>query len=153
MTNNDILRRLRYALNINNTAVVEIFALADYSMDYMTLDRIFKKEEMDDYLECSDDVLDAFLDGLIISKRGKQENKGAAVKKVTLNNNVILKKIRIALELRDDALISIIALADLRVSKSELSALFRKKGHKNYRECKDQFLRYFLKGLTTHLRK
>ena len=131
MTNNDILRRLRYALNINNSAVIDIYKLVNFSIDYNTLDSIFKRDDMDGYIECSDEVLDAFLDGLIISKRGKQEGKETPAKKahVTLNNNIVLKKIRIALELKEDLLIEIIALADLRVSKSELSALFRKEAH------------------------
>jgi uncharacterized protein YehS (DUF1456 family) len=64
-----------------------------------------------------------------------------------MTNNDILKKLRIALELRDTDIIEILKLADFEVSKSELSALFRKEDHPNYKECGDQLLRRFLNGL------
>ncbi|MEX6039882.1 DUF1456 family protein, partial [Providencia hangzhouensis] len=69
-----------------------------------------------------------------------------------LNNNIMLKKLRVAFELKDTDMIEIYQLVDFRVSKPELNAVFRKPGHKNYRECGDQLLRYFLKGLTIRLR-
>jgi uncharacterized protein YehS (DUF1456 family) len=69
-----------------------------------------------------------------------------------LSNNEILKSIRIALELRDDDLVGILRLAGVEVSKSELSALFRKPGRANFRPCGDQFLRNFLVGLTAKYR-
>ncbi|MDM3696825.1 DUF1456 family protein, partial [Proteus mirabilis] len=56
------------------------------------------------------------------------------------------KKLRVAFELKDMGMINIYELADIRVSNPELSAIFRKTGHKNYRNCGDQLLRYFLKG-------
>ena len=64
-----------------------------------------------------------------------------------MNNNDILKKLRIALELKDTDIIEILKLADFDISKAELSALFRKEGHANYKECGDQILRRFLNGL------
>ena len=99
-------------------------------------------------------IMEHFLDGLIIHKRGKKENKTETVKKtaVPLTNNIILKKIRIALELQEDDMLGILKLANVQLSKSELTALFRRVGHKNYKECGDQFLRNFLKGLTIRYR-
>jgi uncharacterized protein YehS (DUF1456 family) len=64
-----------------------------------------------------------------------------------MTNNDILKKLRIALNLRDTDIIEILKLADFEISKTELSALFRKEDHKNYKECGDQILRRFLNGL------
>ncbi len=64
-----------------------------------------------------------------------------------MTNNTILKKLRIALELKDTDIIEILKLADFEISKSELSALFRKEDHKNYKECGEQLLRRFLNGL------
>lgn len=64
-----------------------------------------------------------------------------------MTNNDILKKLRIALKLRDTDIIEILKLAEFEVSKSELSALFRKEDHPNYKECGDQLLRRFLNGL------
>jgi uncharacterized protein YehS (DUF1456 family) len=69
------------------------------------------------------------------------------------SNNTILKKLRIALELKEDDMLGILKLSDVAVSKAELSAFFRKEGQKNYKECGDQFLRNFLKGLTLRYRK
>jgi uncharacterized protein YehS (DUF1456 family) len=69
-----------------------------------------------------------------------------------LTNNDILKKLRIALELKDEDIIHILKLADFTVSKSELSALFRKDDHPNYVACGDQLLRNFLQGLIIYKR-
>ena len=64
-----------------------------------------------------------------------------------LTNNDILKKIRVALELRDDDVVKILDHVDFKITKSEINALYRKPGHENYRECGDQLLRNFLNGL------
>jgi uncharacterized protein YehS (DUF1456 family) len=92
----------------------------------------------------------AFLDGLIISRRGPTEQKPASGTEATgaLNNNLILRKLRIALELNEEAMIAILARAGVQISKSELSAMFRAKGHKNYQSCGDQIIRNFVRGLT-----
>jgi len=69
-----------------------------------------------------------------------------------LSNNDILKKLRVALKLRDDEIVKICSLVDFKVSKSELGALFRNEEHPKYMECGDQILRNFLNGLVIHLR-
>jgi len=154
MTNNDILRRLRYALNINDSTMVEIFKLSEHEIEQSTLTDLLKKEDEKGYVDCSDNVMEYFLDGLILHKRGKKEIKSGQAKKLgaPLTNNTILKKLRIALELKEDDMLGILKLANIIVSKSELTALFRREGHKNYKECGDQFLRNFLKGLTIRYR-
>lgn len=154
MTNNDILRRLRYALNINDSTMVEIFKLSEHEIERSNLTDLLKKEDEKGYVDCSDNVMEYFLDGLILHKRGKKEIKSGQAKKLgaPLTNNTILKKLRIALELKEDDMLGILKLANIIVSKSELSALFRREGHKNYKECGDQFLRNFLKGLTLRYR-
>jgi uncharacterized protein YehS (DUF1456 family) len=155
MTNNDILRRIRYALDINDSTIIEIFKLAEYEIDQATVTALLKKEEDRGFVACSDKILGYFLDGLILHKRGKKETEPGQVKKAAspLTNNAILKKLRIALELKEDDMIGVLKLADIAVSKSELTALFRKEGHKNYKECGDQFLRNFLNGLFIRYRK
>lgn len=154
MTNNDILRRLRYALDISNPAMVDIFKLSGCNIELPTLLKFLKKEEEDDFIECSNPLMTFFLDGLITKNRGRREPAdGQAVKPDTnLTNNTILKKLRIALDFKEEDMIAVMKLADITISKSELSALFRNKGHKNYKECGDQFLRNFLKGLTIRFR-
>ena len=154
MTNNDILRRLRYALDIKDSTMIEIFKLSGYEIARSKLIDLLKKEEEDGYFACSDEVMELFLDGLIIHKRGRREEMPGHVEKhdVPLTNNGILKKLRIALKFREDEMLSTLKLAGMSLSKSELSALFRKEGQRHYKECGDQILRNFLKGLTTRLR-
>ena len=154
MTNNDILRKLRYALNINDSTMIALFKLVDHEIEQSNLTGLLKKEDEEGFVICSDDVLGYFLDGLIIHKRGRKENKPGETRKPDsrLTNNSILKKLRIALELKEDAMLGILKLANVDISKSKLTALFRKEGHKNYKECGDQFLRKFLKGLSIRYR-
>ena len=154
MTNNDILRRLRYALDIKDSTMVEIFKLSEYEIARSDLIDLLKKEEEEGYADCSDEVIVLFLDGLIIHKRGNGDMApGHAEKRdLPLTNNGILKKLRIALKFREDEMLSTLKLAGMSLSKSELSALFRKEGQRHYKECGDQILRNFLKGLTTRFR-
>jgi len=154
MTNNDILRRLRYALDIKDPTMIAIFNLSEYEIAHSNLIDLLKKEEEEGYVDCSDEVLGLFLDGLIIHKRGKSGMLPVDVEKreLPLTNNDILKKLRIALKFREDEMLSTLKLAGMSLSKSELSALFRKEGQRHYKECGDQILRNFLKGLTTRFR-
>jgi uncharacterized protein YehS (DUF1456 family) len=154
MTNNDVLRQIRYALNIDDSTMIGIFKLADHEIEQSNLTGLLKKEDEEGFVNCSDDVLRYFLDGLILYKRGRKENKPGEARKADsrLTNNSILKKVRIALELKEDDMLGILRLANVEISKSELTALFRKEGHKNYKECGDQFLRKFLKGLSIRYR-
>lgn len=155
MNNNDILRRVRYSLDISNPGMIEIFKLSGCTLELPTLLKLLKKEEEEDFISCSNPLLSFFLDGLIIKRRGKRESpEGQAPKPdAGLNNNVILKKLRIALDLKEEDMLATMKLAGVVISKSELSALFRNKGHKHFKECGDQFLRNFLNGLTRQYRK
>ena len=150
MTNNDILRRFRYALDISNATMLRIFSLAGQEVNQATLMGLLKKEDEEGYRECDPLCMEQFLEGLIILKRGRMENAVARPThaETEFTNNDILRKLRIALELKEDDMIAIMNAAGVTISKSELSALFRAKGHKNYKVCGDQFLRNFLKGLT-----
>jgi hypothetical protein len=69
-----------------------------------------------------------------------------------MTNNDILKKLRVALMLRDDEIVDILSLVDFRISKAEIGAFCRKEGHPKYKACGDQVLRNFLNGLVIHLR-
>ena len=157
MVNNDILRRVRYALNIKDRTMLDIFKYGENLITHEELLNLLKREGEEDFLKCSNKVLEAFLDGLIILKRGKQEPKDGkeyTPVKITKNNinNIILKKLKIALSLKSDDMLQIFKLAGLELSSSELSAVFRKEDHKNYRVCGDKYIRNFLKGLTIYYR-
>lgn len=153
MNNNDILRRLRYALNISNSGMADIFKLSGYEISEAKILTLLKKEEEEGYVECSDMELSLFLDGLIVQKRGRKDGPEPEVKpEARMTNNLVLKKLRIALNFKEEDMLAVFKLADFDVSKPELSAFFRKKGHKNYKLCKDQMLKNFLQGLTIYLR-
>ncbi|MBW2186569.1 MAG: DUF1456 family protein [Deltaproteobacteria bacterium] len=154
MTYNDILRRFRYAVDLSNSDILECFNLIGHSVSPERLHSFFKRETESGYQELPAELMNAFLNGLIIFTRGRKENDADIVQRpqTPLSNNVILKKIRIALELREDDMLNLLDTADFSISRSELSALFRKKGHKNYKECGDQLLRNFINGLTQHNR-
>ncbi len=150
MTNNDILRRLRYALNLNGVSMAEICALARHEIGPADVLKLLKKEDENGFAACGDTLLTAFLDGLIIHKRGSRDSNtmNAQAADGALNNNMIIRKLRIALELNDADMLDIFRLAGVSLSKPELSALFRTAGHRNYKECGDQLLRNFVRGLT-----
>ena len=154
MTNNDVLRRFRYALDIKDSVMIEIFNLAGDNVERGLLLNLLKKEDEQGFIDCSDKILTNFFNGFIIYKRGEKEDKTGKPRPVEslLNNNLILKKIRIALELREGDIIEILNAADVKVSGSELTALFRRREHRNYKPCGDQFLRNFLTGLTKKYR-
>ncbi|MGE5027894.1 MAG: DUF1456 family protein [Betaproteobacteria bacterium] len=149
MINNDVLRSIRYALDLSDAKVAGMVKLAGRDISQADVASLLKKEDEAGFAECDDDVLSAFLDGLIIQNRGKMESgpdQGKAPES-RLTNNAILKKLRVAFELKEEDMHQVLALAGFSVSKSELSALFRARNHKNFRKCGDQFLRNFLKGL------
>jgi len=155
MTNNDLLRRLRYALNLNGISIAELCGLAGYEIGPTDVLKLLKKEDEHGFVVCDDAVMCAFLDGLITSRRGPRDTPAAAAPTSDglLNNNLILRKLRIALELNDADMLSIFKLAGIAVSKAELSALFRGAGQRNFKECGDQLLRNFVRGLTLVVQK
>ncbi|MGZ5052435.1 MAG: DUF1456 family protein [Methylobacter sp.] len=153
MINNDVLRRVRYAMQLRDPVMIEIFALSGATVTLDQLLKLLKKNNEPDYLPLSNKLLEQFLDGLIIYKRGKQENPPVQPPKpAPLNNNLILKKLRIALEFREEDMLETFKLADFSLSRGELSSFFRQKDHKHYRECGDQILRNFLQGLVIRFR-
>ena len=146
MTNNDVLRRIRYIFDFNDSKMISIFALADQQVTREQISKWLKKEEDPDYQNCNDVQLATFLNGLIIDQRGKKDGPQPQPEK-NLTNNIIFRKLKIALNLKDEDILALLLLADLRISKHELSAFFRRADHKHYRSCKDQVLRNFLKGV------
>jgi len=146
MNNNDVIRRIRYIFDYGDDTMMEIFALADYEVNRETLSNWLKKDDDPNFVGIYDKDLARFLNGFIAYKRGKKEGEQPKPEK-TLNNNIILNKLRIALILRSEDMLEILALANLRISKHELSAFFRKPHQNQYRLCKDQILRNFLHGL------
>ena len=152
MKNNVVLRQIRYIFDLNDSQMINIFAQADVTVTRELVSDWLKKEEDEDYEILSDFELATFLNGFINERRGKKEGVQRPAEK-RLNNNLIFRKLKIALAYKDTDIIDIYKLADVSVSKHEISAFFRNPNQKQYRDCKDQLLRNFLYGLKLKYRQ
>jgi uncharacterized protein YehS (DUF1456 family) len=173
MENNDILIRLRYALDIKDTDMVEIFKLGEVEVTKEEVLKILTKPkdsyddedyyeediaEDEEHIKCTNSMMESFLNGFITFKRGKQEPKPgqpdtpAPSKSKESINNQLLKKVKIALALTSEDILDIFEKAGITVTKGELSAMLRKEGHKNYKQCLDKYARNFLRGLALKYR-
>ncbi|EXJ22497.1 putative cytoplasmic protein [Alkalibacterium sp. AK22] len=179
MNNNDRLVRLRYALDVKDEQLVEIFKLGQQDISKAEVQELLKKakteensqldrepSDRDDYSaetlyekSCSNRLLESFLNGFIIYERGQQYNAhGEPIQPTYLlekdqdANNVLIKKVKIALALTSDDILDILDETGVRLSNSELSAVLRKQGHRNYKVCGDRYARNFLKGLAYRFR-
>jgi uncharacterized protein YehS (DUF1456 family) len=163
--NNDILIRLRYALDIKNIEMVEIFKLGGFDLTKEEVLKVLTKsrdveehESIEDegHIPCDDEMFESFLNGLITFKRGRQDLKPGQPDIPELSyehvNNLLLKKVKIALSFTGEDMIDTLELAGVKITKGELSALLRREGHKNYKVCGDRYARNFLKGLTLKYR-
>lgn len=146
MTNNDIIRRIRYIFDFNNGQMVKLFEEAEVKVSQEQISVWLKKDDDPKYKSMQDVMLATFLNGLINHKRGKREGPQPKPES-KLTNNLVLRKLKIALNLTSDDMLEALNLANFNLSAHELSAFFRKTDHKHYRECKDQVLRNFLQGL------
>ncbi|WP_074499396.1 MULTISPECIES: YehS family protein [Thalassotalea] len=146
MTNNDVLRRIRFTFQFKDQQMVNIFALASRQVTTQQVIAWLKPDEDKETMPISDSELASFLNGFIVEKRGRSEKAVPAPEK-QLTKNLILKKLKIALNLTSDDIIALLAKMDVTIGSAELTAFFRKPEHKNYRHCKSQFLRNFLMAL------
>lgn len=146
MNNNDILRRIRYVFDLDDTKMMAIFDQGGMEVTRAQISDWLKKDDDPAFEECTDIKLAIFLNGLIEEKRGQKEGPKPEPE-TRLTNNIIFRKLRIALDLKAEDILDILFLAGVRISKHELSAFFRKPDNRHYRDCKDQVLRNFLMGL------
>jgi len=126
--------------------MVAIFASVGEDVSREQISQWLKKDDDSDFISLFDTKLAAFLNGFINEKRGKKSGPQAIPEK-RLSNNIILTKLKIALNLQAEEIISLLETVDFRISKPELSAFSRKTDHKHYRECKDQLLRNLLHAI------
>jgi uncharacterized protein YehS (DUF1456 family) len=154
MINNDVLRSIRYMLDLSDVKLAQITKLANPAFEIEKADMFafLQKEEAPEYVECADAVLAHFLDGLILHCRGSSPHAAQRPVESRISNNVVLKKLRVAFELKDADIHQAFSDVGFAVSKAEISALFRQHDHRNFRLCGDQMLRNFLKGLTLRAR-
>ncbi len=152
MTNNDILRKVRFIFEIDDSDMVKIFGHVELETTRSQISDWLKKEDDPAFQKCSDDLLALFLNGLIIEKRGKKTDGPMPKAETVLNNNIVFRKIKIALNLQAEEILDILKKVDVTISKHELSSFFRKPDHKHYRVCQGQMLRNFLTGLQLKFR-
>ena len=144
---NDILFKIQRALSLDNKSIIEAYALAKYTMTEERLVNILKKHQDKGYEEATYEELGVFLDGLVLLKRGPSDKVADENEAVALTNNLILKKIRVAMELKEPELVILFALAEVELTKRQIGSLFRKEGTKNFKACSDELLMAFLEGL------
>lgn len=151
MDNNSIMRRLRYAFDFDDQQVIAVFGTRDGGVTLEQVRAWLKREGDPDLVPLPNARLIAFLDGFITLRRGERPGPARAPD-TKLNNNIVLRKLKIALDLHSDDMLRLLALGDMPIGKPELGALFRREGHKHYRECQDQLLRKFLVGVQREYR-
>ncbi|CAA6801615.1 MAG: Unknown protein [uncultured Sulfurovum sp.] len=147
MQTNDILFKLKTALSLENEQIIEAYKLADFEMTEERLANIMKRRQDKGFEEATFEELGVFLDGLVLLKRGPSDKVANEDDVVELTNNLILKKVRVAMELKEPELVILFALAEVTLTKRQIGSLFRKEGTKNFKACSDELLNAFLEGL------
>jgi len=147
ISTNEILYRIQKALNLSTEEMIEAYKLESYDIKLSHLETLLKRRLDKDFELCSYEELGLFLDGFVTLKRGPSPKKSNKDEVVELTNNLILKKLRIALELKEAETEIIFGLADVELTKQQLASLFRKESHKNFKPCSDELLMAFLEGL------
>ena len=151
MLNNDILRRLRYTFDLKDSKMIALFEKGGLATTREEVSNWLKREEDAAFVRCTDLTLAHFLNGLIVDRRGAKEGQ-PAIAEQRLDNNLILRKLKIALELKTDDMLETMEAGGLQVSPHELSAFFRRAHHQHYLVCEDQILRNFMRGLQLRFR-
>ncbi|KAF1303007.1 DUF1456 family protein [Enterococcus saccharolyticus] len=155
MNHNDRLTRLRYALDIKDMDMVKIFELGGVTVTKDEVREMLKKIDTENYeIELTDENFERFLNGMIISQRGAREGSDKPILELHKGNanNLMLKKLKIALSLTSEDMLALLDQAGVTVSKGEMGAILRKEGHRNYKPCGDKYARNFLKGLMLQYR-
>ena len=148
MTNNDTLRRLRYALNKNDLAVAEITSKSGRKTSEEEVISWLKLKDDPGFAALSDSDLCSFLDGLIIEKRGPHPSGNIPLPLKFLSNNQTLKKLRIAYNFKSEEMLAVFKKADFDISNAELGSFSRRSDHPKFAKCPEQVLRKFIKGLS-----
>jgi len=151
MLNDDILRRLRHALEIDDAHTARLLSTPE---EPVTPEHALLCLDASSDEDCPPIWLARFLDALVLERRGPRDPSAPPLPPPSeeISNNMVLKKIRIALVYKEEEMLETIARGGMKFSPAELTALFRKPGHKHFRSCGDELLNAFLTGLTERLR-
>lgn len=146
MDNNYIFYKLRKIYQWDEEKIGLLFKSVEYIVSPLDIFAWMKQEQYEGFKAMPDEALAALINGFIAEKRGLKDGI-IPVPETKLNNNIILRKLKIALSFKDEDIIETLKKADIRIGKPELNAFFRDPKHAHYRICGDQFLRNFLRGL------
>lgn len=146
MNNNHILKLIIKAAKLDLPNVLKAFKMMDKHITQEDVHDALRDEHDPKFVLLSNAGLELFLNGFIIFNRGPNPSRKKPQSTPQLTNNIILRKLKIAFDLKDDDLIEIFAKDETSISKYQLSAFFRREGHANYRSCSDALLRSFLYG-------
>ncbi len=150
MKTNVVLKKIQMSLALTESDMGRIFEKGDYTVTPEMLGGFLVESPTEEgYLKCPNRAVLAFLEGLIIDRRGPNPKKSVAgtVPDTTLDNSDVFKKLRIALDLHEEDIQILLQHSDVYLEKNDFSAIFRKKGHKHYKVCSDPVLEAFLHGV------
>jgi uncharacterized protein YehS (DUF1456 family) len=139
-------------LDASDARIAEIVSLGGGEVSRDDVRGFLKAEEDEGWILVDGRTMAQFLDGVILALRGRAEARPQPPIDPRITNNDVLKKLRVAFELKDADMLAVFAAAGCEVTKPELSAFFRKRDNSHYRPCGDQYLRYFLRGLAKRVR-
>ena len=144
---NDILFKIKTALSLTDKEMQETYSLTGFEMSQERLESILKRHQDKGFSEATYEELGLFLDGLVVLKRGEPSKKRDADEVFELTNNLIMKKLRVAMNLKESELVIIFALAEIVLTKRQIGSFFRKEGGKNFKPASDELLMAFIEGL------
>lgn len=148
MTNNDILRRIKLAFKFDETKMRQIFACAGFNVSSEQITDWFRPEDELEFQDVADIQLAIFLNGFIVAENGPKSKEKIKHEK-ELTNNLILGKLKTALNLKDIEIIQLLKSVQYTISQAELKALLCKPNQEHYQPCKDQILKLFLQAIHT----
>lgn len=142
-----VIQRVKDALKLSKDDIVKIYEIEKFDIDKDRVEAILKKSSSKKSLNATYEELGVFLDGLISVLRGIATNPSNDDKEIILDNNLIIKKLKIALNLKSIDIEMIFNLSDYPISKSKIRDIFRSPTHPKYKSCSDDVLDAFLDGL------
>ena len=161
MNNNYILAKIKYAMDLKNENIVDIFKFGGIDISEEEVQKLLEgarenisdEDEVEEITKCKNITLESFLNGLIIYKRGEKETKTEQPEILSIKgnkniNNIMLKKLKIALSLSSQDILDIFEEIGKPLTKGELADIFRKEGHKHYKKCADKHAVNFLEGIS-----
>jgi len=152
MNHNELMRNLRRMLAVNEEGLAEIYALSGNTLEPDALKGRLRQSNEPDYVECEEATVAHLLEAMILHLRGQTPGAAAPALQLPLTNNHILKKLRIAYNLKDVDMHALFEDAGQPLGKQQLKSLFRSADNKNYLPCSDKLLRMFLKALAKRAR-